>query len=83
MYKGSIVVKKTWLINMLENQKFIFRSQVSDDSKLIAWGGEMVLDRIMEGEISDYDWNGLMQRIWDHGTIKPRDLFKIIVDGEQ
>jgi hypothetical protein len=83
MYKGSVTIKKIHLINMLENQKIIFRSRISDDSKMIAWGGEIVLDRILEGDISNYDWNEVIQRIWDYGTIKPRDLFKIIVGGEE
>jgi hypothetical protein len=40
---------------MLEDQKHIFRSKIADDSKMIAWGGEMILDRILKGDIQNIE----------------------------
>jgi len=79
MYRGSIVLKKVWLLNMLENQKLVFRSNVSDDAKHVCWGMQVVLERLLEGGVDAYDWNDVLQGVlWGSGTLKIRDLFRTV-----
>ena len=78
-YTGSVVVKKTHLLNMIENVKSIFRSNVSNDSKWNVWGQQMAYENILEEDISTHDWNRFMQDVWRlswTSSVKPAGLFK-------
>jgi len=62
MFKGSVVVKRIHLLNMIENQKYIFRSPLTkDDSKWHAWGRQISYETLLENDISNYDWDVFMQ----------------------
>ena len=80
MFKGSVVVKRTHLLNMIQNMKTMFRSDVKEISKWHIWGQQISFERILEGDISDYDWNKFREIImWDHpwtAGVKPYELFK-------
>lgn len=74
-FKGSVVVKKAHLLNMIQNQKIIFRAPlVSDDSKWHAWGRQISYETLLENDISDYDWDAFMQ---DAFLLQPRNM----IDG--
>ena len=61
-FKGSVIIKKTHLLNMIQNQKHIFRAPlVADDAKWHAWGRQISYETILENDISDHDWDAYMQ----------------------
>lgn len=65
--KGSIVIKKTDLINLIQNQKSIFRAtKISTNSKHNAWGGQIAYERILQNGWTYYNWNSFMQSIFDY-----------------
>ncbi len=66
-FKGSIVIKKTDLIDLIQNQKAVFRApQVSKDSKDLAWGQQISYEMLLEGGWSWKNWDAFMQVIWDY-----------------
>ena len=62
-FKGSITIKKTHLLNMIQSNRLIFLSEVSKESKRFAWGRQTAFEDMLEGWISDYDWDVFMQKI--------------------
>ena len=78
-YSGSIVVKKTHLLNMIENMKTMFRSNVTKDSKMHLWGQQCAYENILKEDISTNDWNYFITEFiwfnqWTSG-VKPSELF--------
>lgn len=61
-YSGSVTIKKIHLLNMIENQKHIFRSDVSDDCKWHSWGRQISYETLLENDISDYNWDKWIHR---------------------
>jgi len=75
-FKGSIVIKRRHLINMMQNEKLIFRSKVSDNSKHISWGQQIAIERIMKQEMPHYNWDIFLNNLWDtYCTSYPCDTF--------
>lgn len=64
-FKGSIVIKKIHILNMIENMKSMFRTKISRDSKYHLWGQRISYERILKGDISSTDWNDFMQTVFD------------------
>jgi len=52
-YSGSVVIKKTRLLDLSDTLKFIWRSKIDDDARWNIFGQQITLDRIMEGEFSE------------------------------
>ena len=78
-YGGSVVVKKIHLINMVENMKSMFRSNVSKDSKMHLWGQQCAYENILKEDISTNDWDLFIREYiwcnpWTSG-VKPSELF--------
>lgn len=77
-FKGSVVVKRTHLLNMISNMKTMFRSDVSDNSKWHIWGQQIGYERMLANDISDYDWDKFHTAIWKMpwtSGIKPWEMF--------
>ena len=71
-FKGSVVVKRIHLLNMIQNQKSIFRApQVSEKSKWHVWGRQISYETLLEEDISDYDWNLFMQEAF---SMRPNNM---------
>jgi len=64
-FKGSVVIKKIHILNMIENMKSMFRTHISRDSKYHLWGQRISYERILEGDISSTNWNDFMQTVFD------------------
>ena len=56
-FKGSLVIKRTHLINLISDQKAAFRSRISKDAKHIVWGQEIAYNTLLEEDFSRYDWD--------------------------
>jgi len=85
-FKGSITLRKTAILNMLENQRFIFNSNASDGAKAISMGEIIAFKQLLEGDIDNYNWNAFMQEIlWGetYGTLQLNHLFKIVFQVEE
>ncbi len=80
--KGSIVIKRIHLLNMRSNIQLMWRNQNLDDNSRWNLFGKMCnLDRIIEGDISDHNWNNFKQEIWGYNAIiNPSDTFKWLFD---
>lgn len=78
-YGGSVVVKKIHLINMIENMKTMFKSDVSKNSKWNIWGQQMAYENMLKEDISTHDWNYFItEYIWYNpwtSGVKPSELF--------
>lgn len=78
-YGGSVVVKKIHLLNMIENMKSMFRSNVSKDSKMHLLGQQMAYENMLNDDISTHDWNFFIaEYIWYNpwtSGVKPSELF--------
>ena len=74
MFKGSIVLKRTTLLNMIQNAKLMFRSDVSPASKNNVWGQQLAYEWILEGDLSEYDWDPTLTSIWIN--INPRSCYE-------
>jgi len=72
-YAGSVTVKKTHLLNMIENQKHIFRSDVDDDCKWHAWGRQISYEVMLDGDYTPYSWDNFMKMAFD---MKPDNMAK-------
>ena len=60
--KGSVVVKRTHLLNMILDNRSIFLSKVNRESKRFAWGRQTAFEDVLEGKIGDTtDWDQFMQ----------------------
>jgi hypothetical protein len=58
-YSGSIVIKRTRLLDLSDTLKFIWRSNIDDDARWNIFGQQITLDRIMEEEFCEpglRDW---------------------------
>ena len=64
-YKGSVVIKRTDLLNLIQNQRAIFRSNVDDECKWHAWGRQISYETLLEGGWSWYNWDAFMQSVID------------------
>ena len=67
--KGSVTIKRTHLLNMIQNNRFIFLSRVSKESKRFAWGRQTAFEDILEEDWSRSDWNEFMHYL---STVLPR-----------
>lgn len=84
-FKGSVVVKRTHLLNMIENTKNMMRSQASDNAKRVVWGQQIGYERLMENDISDYDWNEFAKYVWERpwtAGVKPSEVFEWMENSE-
>ncbi len=85
-YGGSIVVKKTHLLNMIDNMRLMFLSKVSNDSKMHVWGQQCAYENILKEDISTRDMNKFItEYIWDNpwtAGVKPYELFAWIEEAE-
>lgn len=64
-FKGSVVIKKIHLLNWIEDQKFIFRSDVNESSKWHVWGKQISYETLLEEEIRGYSWDKAMQAAFE------------------
>ena len=72
-FKGSIVVKRKTLLNMIQNQKSIFRApSVSEKSKWHVWGRQISYETLLEDDLSKYDWDETISDVWNN--INPRSF---------
>lgn len=84
-FKGSVVVKRTYLLNMIGNMKRMMRSQSSDNAKRVVWGQQIGYERILEKDISDYDWDEMIKHMWDRpwtSGAKPSEMFEWMESSE-
>jgi len=61
--KGSITIKRTHLLNMIDNNRLIFLSAVNKESKHFAWGRQAAFENVLEEDISQFNWNEFMQSL--------------------
>jgi len=61
--KGSVVIKRTKLMNAIADNRLIFLSKVSKESKRFAWGRQIVFQDLLEGWESLYDHDMFMQNL--------------------
>ena len=84
-FKGSVVVKRTHLLNMISNMKTMFRSDASDSAKRTIWGQQIGYERMLENDISDYDWDKFKGWAWDRpwtASTKPYEMFNWLESSE-
>jgi len=74
MFKGSVVVKRTTLLSMIQDAKLIFRSDVSPASKNNVWGQQIAYERILEEDLSPFSWDPTITQIWC--DINPRSFYE-------
>jgi hypothetical protein len=83
-FKGSIIVKRTEILDMIENYKSMFKSNISDDARRIVWGQEIMLTMLLEDNGFDTgNHNDFTHWIWDlhwSKSCKPADTFKWLFD---
>ena len=60
--KGSVTIKRTQLLNMIQNNRLIFLSKVSEGSKRFAWGRQTAFQDVLEEDLSGYDHDEFMQK---------------------
>ena len=63
--KGSVTIKRTHLLNMIRNNRSIFLSRVSKESKRFAWGRQTAFEDVLAGDLLEYDYDDIMQGISD------------------
>lgn len=63
--KGSVVVKKTYLISCLVDVNFIMRSKASKGAKKTVWGQKMIFEDLLRDEFTNHilDWDKFMRVI--------------------
>ena len=49
-FKGSITVKRTRLLDLADDLRHYWNSEISDGARGVVFGQKITLDRIMEGE---------------------------------
>lgn len=84
-FKGSMVVKRTHLLNMIGNMKTMMRSQSSDNAKRVVWGQQIGYERILENDISDYNWDEMIKYMWGNpwtSGAKPSEMFEWLESSE-
>ena len=59
--KGSITIKRTHLLNMIQNNRSLFLMSESKESKRFVRGRQTAFEDILEEEWSRKDWNEFMQ----------------------
>ena len=75
MFKGSIVIKRNHLLNLIEDQKAAFRSKISDNAKHVVWGEQIAYETLLDEDFSRYDWDDYIQWLWPYATTKPYHVF--------
>lgn len=78
-YSGSIVTKKIKLLELLEDEKLIFRSNISDKNKWFAFGR---ISLIME-TLEDDDKNIIITDPLDIYQVYPNALVYFLMNIEQ
>ena len=68
--KGSITIKRIHLLNMIRNNRSLFLSRVSNESKRFAWGRQTAFEDILGEDYSRINWNEFMQELH---RVFPRD----------
>jgi len=63
-YGGSIVIKRTRLLDLSDTLKFIWRSNIDDDARWNVFGQQITLDRIMEEEFCEPGLREYAQYNW-------------------
>lgn len=63
-FKGSVVVKRTTLLSMIQDMKLMFRSDVSPASKNHVWGQQIAYENVLKEDLTPYSWNSTIQQIW-------------------
>lgn len=61
--KGSVTIKRTQLLNMIQNNRLIFLSKVSKESKRFAWGRQTAFQDVLQQHLSPVDHDEFMQTI--------------------
>jgi len=82
-FKGSVVLKKTTLLNMLANEDHVFRSKVSESMKWHSLGATRALGQILVEDVDDYNHNRMMQSIlWgdSYGLLRLCDLYRAVFE---
>ncbi len=59
--KGSIVIKRTTLMNVIQDNRLIFLSKVNKESKRFAWGRQTAFEDILEEREILFDHDAFMQ----------------------
>ena len=63
-YSGSIVVKRTRLLDLSDDLKYYWKSKIDDKARWNVFGQQITLDRIMEGEFSEPGLREYAQYNW-------------------
>ena len=63
--KGSVTIKRIHLLNVIQDNRLIFRSKAGKNSKRFAWGRQTAFEDVLSGELSEYNFNDIMQGILD------------------
>ena len=51
-FKGSIVIKKTRLMDLADDLQYYWNSSISDGARSVVFGQKITFERIAEGEFS-------------------------------
>lgn len=64
---GSIVIKRTRLLSLIEDMKcMLFHGvNMSEGARDVVRGQLIALEMILDGEYSDYDWDSEMQKVFE------------------
>lgn len=65
-YSGSITVKKTELLALIEDENYIFRSEVSKENKMFSWGRKTGLEQLL---IDDNHTCYLLPPNWNYALL--------------
>ena len=49
-FKGSFVIKRSRLLDLADDLRYYWNSEISNDARHVVFGQKITLDRIMEGE---------------------------------
>lgn len=63
LMKGSITIKRTKLMNAIQDNRLIFLSNVNKESKRFVWGRQTAFQDVLEGWECLYDHDTFMQKL--------------------
>ena len=63
-FKGSIVVKRTRLLDLYDDLNYYWRSKIDDNARWNVFGQKITLDRIVEGEYCEPGIRAYAEHNW-------------------
>lgn len=85
-YKGSIVVKRTELLDWIEDASDMFRTMFREDSRQMAFGQRLALISILNDNYIKFKHNEDVQKIWSAPSVRyvtPGEIWSMIVGAEE